>query len=210
MLDSLVRVSRRVGWGANQFATNLKHHLGRNPVLDDKQSDCTVNSPAQSNKPRRPSTQALEQVRLRSSALQPANTIPVCNTPPRAGATFQRGLRRPESRLWRSPRGKCTGQRLKTLPRKPVQSIGQPRSNHGQLNSTGRLCGPIRLPLNGFTYSLTLSSKYFSTFPHGTCMLSVSHRYLALDGVYHPLWAAFPNNPTPRTLQGTAAGILEA
>ena len=22
-------------------------------------------------------------------------------------------------------------------------------------------------------------------------------RYLALDGVYHPLWAAFPSNPTP-------------
>ncbi|CAK8698729.1 unnamed protein product [Clavelina lepadiformis] len=38
----------------------------------------------------------------------------------------------------------------------------------------------------------------FSTFPHGTCSLSVSRPYLALDGVYHPLWAAFPNNPTPR------------
>ncbi|KAK9521670.1 hypothetical protein VZT92_020036 [Zoarces viviparus] len=31
-----------------------------------------------------------------------------------------------------------------------------------------------------------------------TCRLSVSCQYLALDGVYHPLWAAFPNNPTPR------------
>ena len=29
-----------------------------------------------------------------------------------------------------------------------------------------------------------------------TCLLSVSCQYLALDGVYHPLWAAFPNNPT--------------
>ncbi len=71
-------------------------------------------------------------------------------------------------------------------------------------------CGPIRLPLSGFTYSLTLSSKYFSTFPHGTCWLSVSQRYLALDGVYHLLWAAFPNNPTLRTLRGTAAATLEA
>ena len=26
-----------------------------------------------------------------------------------------------------------------------------------------------------------------------------SCQYLALDGVYHPLWAAFSNNPTPRT-----------
>ncbi|KRX85841.1 Protein TAR1 [Trichinella pseudospiralis] len=46
----------------------------------------------------------------------------------------------------------------------------------------------------------TLSSKYFSTFPHGTCLLSDSCKYLALDGVYHPLWAAFSNNPTPRTV----------
>ncbi|KAH9523293.1 Protein tar1 [Bulinus truncatus] len=41
---------------------------------------------------------------------------------------------------------------------------------------------------------------FFSTFPHGTCSLSDSCLYLALDGVYHPLWAAFPNNPTPETL----------
>lgn len=48
----------------------------------------------------------------------------------------------------------------------------------------------------------TLSSKYFSTFPHGTCSLSDSCKYLALDGVYHPLWAAITNNPTPRSTQG--------
>ena len=38
--------------------------------------------------------------------------------------------------------------------------------------------------------------------------------YLALDGVYHPLWAAFPNNPTPETLaaarQGTCKGLTPA
>ena len=56
----------------------------------------------------------------------------------------------------------------------------------------------IRFPPNGFAVFLTLFSKYFSPFPHGTCSLSVSCRYLALDGVYHPLWAAFPNNPTLR------------
>ena len=65
-----------------------------------------------------------------------------------------------------------------------------------RLRATVRLDRPSRLPLGGFTYSLTLSSKCFSTFPHGTCSLSVSRQYLALDGVYHPLWAAFPNNPT--------------
>ena len=53
-------------------------------------------------------------------------------------------------------------------------------------------------PLNNFKHFLTLFSKFFSSFPHGTCSLSVSRRYLALDGIYHLLWAAFPNNPTLR------------
>jgi len=41
------------------------------------------------------------------------------------------------------------------------------------------------------------SSKFFASFPHGTCTLSVSHQYLAFDGIYHPLGAAIPNNSTP-------------
>jgi hypothetical protein len=53
-----------------------------------------------------------------------------------------------------------------------------------------------RFPFNNFTYCLTLFPKSFSSFPHGTCSLSVSRQYLALDGVYHPFRAAFPNNST--------------
>ena len=53
-------------------------------------------------------------------------------------------------------------------------------------------------PLNNFKHFLTLFSKFFSSFPRGTCSLSVSRRYLALDGIYHPLFAAFPNNKTLR------------
>ena len=55
-----------------------------------------------------------------------------------------------------------------------------------------------RFHFNGFTCYLTLFSKCFSSFPHGTCSLSVSCLYLALDEIYHPFWAAFPNNPTLR------------
>jgi hypothetical protein len=55
-----------------------------------------------------------------------------------------------------------------------------------------------RFPFNNFTYCLTLFSKFFSSFPHGTCSLSVSRQYLALDGIYHPFRAAFPNNSTRR------------
>ena len=43
---------------------------------------------------------------------------------------------------------------------------------------------------------IIISTSTRPPFPHGTCSLSVSCCYLALDGVYHPLWAAFPNNPT--------------
>ncbi|KAK7366417.1 hypothetical protein VNO78_38075 [Psophocarpus tetragonolobus] len=38
----------------------------------------------------------------------------------------------------------------------------------------------------------------FSSFPRGTCSLSVSRQYLALDEIYRPIRAAFPNNPTRR------------
>lgn len=53
-------------------------------------------------------------------------------------------------------------------------------------------------PFNNFTYFFTLFSKFFSSFHHCTCSLSVSRQYLALDGIYHPLRAAFPNNSTLR------------
>ncbi len=59
--------------------------------------------------------------------------------------------------------------------------------------------GSQRFPLNSFKYFLTLFSKFFSSFPHGTCSLSVSRWYLAFDEIYHPLRAAFPSNSTLRT-----------
>ena len=69
------------------------------------------------------------------------------------------------------------------------------------LHTTHNTCslhnaGLNRFPFNNFTRCLTPFSRCFSSFPHGTCSLSVSCRYLALDEVYHPLWAAFPNNST--------------
>ena len=62
--------------------------------------------------------------------------------------------------------------------------------------SLGAPAASVPFPLNNFKYFLTLFSKFFSSFPRGTCSLSVSRLYLALDGVYRPIWAAFPNNPT--------------
>ena len=58
--------------------------------------------------------------------------------------------------------------------------------------------GHKRFPFNNFTCCLTLFSKCFSSFDHSTCALSVSGQYLALEGVYLPFRAAFPNYSTRR------------
>jgi hypothetical protein len=72
----------------------------------------------------------------------------------------------------------------------------EPQTPEGMDRLSTANTGFKRFPFDNFTYYLTLFSKFFSSFPHGTCSLSVSRRYLALDGIYHPIWAAFPNNPT--------------
>jgi hypothetical protein len=43
---------------------------------------------------------------------------------------------------------------------------------------------------------LTLLSKCFSTFPHGTCLLSISRQYIVVDGGYHPFCALLPKSVT--------------
>jgi hypothetical protein len=63
------------------------------------------------------------------------------------------------------------------------------------------------LPFQQFQALLTLFSKSFSPFPHGTCLLSVSNLYLALDEIYHPLCAPIPRNVTLR--RNTVHGGLQ-
>jgi hypothetical protein len=55
------------------------------------------------------------------------------------------------------------------------------------------------LPFQQFQALLTLFPKSFSSFPHGTCLLSVSNQYLASDEIYHPICAPIPRNVTLRT-----------
>ncbi|CAN1790766.1 Protein TAR1, partial [Linum perenne] len=62
----------------------------------------------------------------------------------------------------------------------------------------GRIAGPHPLPSRQFQALFDSLFKSFSSFPRGTCSLSVSRPYLALDGIYRPIRAAFPNNPTRR------------
>ncbi|KAK8544143.1 hypothetical protein V6N13_056584 [Hibiscus sabdariffa] len=83
----------------------------------------------------------------------------------------------------------------------PHRSTPRADRRTGSRRSTsdrGASPAPIRFPPDNFKHSLTLFSKSFSSFPRGTCSLSVSRPYLALDGIYRPIRAAFPNNPTRR------------
>ncbi|KAK9160439.1 hypothetical protein Syun_006780 [Stephania yunnanensis] len=58
-----------------------------------------------------------------------------------------------------------------------------------------RIAAPIRFPPDNFKHSLTLFSKSFSSFPRALVRYRLSP-HLALDGIYRPIGAAFPNNPT--------------
>ena len=69
--------------------------------------------------------------------------------------------------------------------------------NQPQISAPPKQLYSRSLPSQQFQALLTLFSKFFSSFPHGTCSLSVSRQYLAFDGIYHRhIRAAFPNNPT--------------
>ena len=78
-----------------------------------------------------------------------------------------------------------------------VDRLRHIRDPRGTENMPEKTAAP-GFPPNNFRHFLTLFSKFFASFPHGTCSLSVSRQYLALDGIYHPLRAAFPNNSTLR------------
>ena len=53
-----------------------------------------------------------------------------------------------------------------------------------------------RFPSKQFQVLWTPSSGFFSSFPHGTCSLSISCPYLALDRTYDPLSRQIPMSTT--------------
>ena len=140
MSDSLVRVSRRVEWGAHRPAPGARS----------------------------------------------------CRSTPKARAVrHNRGDGIPRA-------NKCPGFCRRLNPRWSVPRAVRRTGLHRSASDRDTPPAPIRFPPDNFKHSLTLFSKSFSSFPRGTCSLSVSRRYLALDGIYRPIRAAFPNNPTRR------------
>jgi hypothetical protein len=76
-------------------------------------------------------------------------------------------------------------------PRGAPQRRAKPTlTARGKVHPKGLNChahtGSKRFPPNKFRYFLTLFSKFFASFPHGTCSLSVSRQYLALGEIYLP------------------------
>src|ERR1700744_1963230 len=94
-------------------------------------------------------------------------------------------------------RGTTFGGPLTGRPNRRWPARGEVHRHECRLNPAGE-SGRKRFPFNNFTCCLTLFSKCFSSFDHSTCALSVSGQYLALDEIYHPFRAAFPNNSTRR------------
>lgn len=129
------------------------------------------------------------------------NGEPTGRCPERAGAEARRdgarclprSRRRHLHRRINSP-GLCNHRN----PHRSTPRVDRRTGSRRSTSDRGASPAPIRFPPDNFKHSLTLFSKSFSSFPRGTCSLSVSRRYLALDGVYRPIGAAFPNNPTRR------------
>ncbi len=87
-----------------------------------------------------------------------------------------------------------TSRRLKTSSNICIAAA----SHHQSLQQFHQADWFHSLPFQQFQALLTLFSKSFSPFPHGTCLLSVSSLYLALDEIYHPICAPIPRNATLR------------
>jgi hypothetical protein len=177
MLDSLVRVSRRVGGAANLLTTRCSPCQTWTHAIHDCSFTRQLQSP---------------EHRARS---QGTNFTYACGLMP--------AVRRVKYR--RSAAANNTNSNVEIL---------RHSNTTAELPSTWTsgtdFEKPLRLPLYSFTYYWTLSSKFFSTFPHGTCSLSVSGSYLALRRVYDALWAALPSNPTLEKSQNSKSSVVRA
>ena len=149
MLDSLVRVSRRVGWETDRFATDPKDDGGEpSPTTTAVSKHCEQSLQVERQPrarrprhggwiPRSPGRPTLP----RAITLQPKLELPSQGA--YDGQRIGRGALPAESALARRHTDMGVTERLKTHAGRRLR----------KMNSTGRLCGPIRLPLYGFTYS---------------------------------------------------------
>ena len=122
---------------------------------------------------------------------------------------FQDGRDRIASAVPTSGRPRCVPPCLRPASRTGEQSASLESTPYCALitqglrrlrDSTVHDSNPMRTPSSPTVSNLlTLFPKFFSSFLCSTCSLSVSHRSLALEGVYLPIRAEIPNYPTHRS-----------
>ena len=197
MLNSLVRVSRRVSWAViysppNQQYATLKAfailRLETEPVL----------RPSSTTQPQSAEPNAYAGA-CRLDRLTGERTQATMSTSSREGARLH--ISSPSGRSTLNGGGVRTAKVHQQLLHADRQGFAVPHPaslTDYRLNSLLCLRDPNCLPLSGFTHCFTLSSKCFSIFHHCTCSLSDSWSYLAFDGVYHRLHLVLANKATLR------------
>ena len=149
MLDSLVRVSRRVGWETDRFATDPEDDGGERGTSTTAVSKHCEQSLQVERQPRSPRLRHGGWIPRSPGRPTPPGTITL---PPKGELPFPgaydgqrtgRGALPAESALASGHTDAGRAERLRTYAGRPIR----------KMNSAGRLCGPIRLPLYGFTYS---------------------------------------------------------
>ncbi|KAM7459756.1 hypothetical protein LguiA_036258 [Lonicera macranthoides] len=91
-------------------------------------------------------------------------------------------------------------------PHRSTPRVDRRTGSRRSTSDRGASPAPIRFPPDNFKHSLTLFSKSFSSFPRGTCLLSVSRPYLALDRNLPPYWGCIPKQPDSPTAPRGATG----
>jgi hypothetical protein len=151
MLDSLVRVSRRVGWGADRLARDPEQVRESRTTAQQAVSEHCEQS-----------TQVERATRGRGPSCGGCSSVRECG---RLRPVPKRSYSR-ESRsylgqtVYRHPRTGPGGYPLRkgALRRPPTrqpvhENQARRAASERQVEFKGETCGPIRLPLNGFTYS---------------------------------------------------------
>lgn len=194
MLNSLVRVSRRVRWAAVYSPPNLQCATLK----------VFASQPQRAEPVSRPSSTTL-QPSAKPNAY--AGTCRLDRLTNKRATTRRETPTSEEIRLHNASQADAKRQRRRRTNNESASAaasadgqsfaISHPANlTDHQLNSLLCLRGPICLPLSGFTHCFTLSSKFFSIFHHCTCSLSDSWSYLAFDGVYHRLHLVLANKAT--------------
>ena len=180
MLDSLVRVSRRVKWNHLVIISVPGTHLITTPynqghkVQECRETMKKMLCPNTQSQFTNEFTQALSFARERGTMSLSFSTI----------VNWRWHTRREAPTTFGSKRNATFA-----LMHPDITST---------INNLTKIHWFHSLTFQQFQALLTLFPKSFSPFPHGTCLLSVSNQYLAWDEIYHPLCTPFPRSVTLR------------